>query len=285
MLSVSAASGAISKKAKLAVGPIGDIKYTDGTVVLSGESYAIIFTKAGETFAGFNADGTLKDSAKSVFAFAGTLNYESNGIIKGTEVAISQTSANYTALCLTPLDCSDGYFELYVVDSRVIGEGGVTNLADRAVAREDQTFKFPTSINAWVKVAGTSAVRYPTTSDFTTGISNYATIVNENKEITIINNIVQEFPAIEATPQPVITGVVYGGAAGGGTPALPKVTIGVTNTVATAMYRLVKSANVNFTPATTNAAVSGASAKTATLEFVDEYATEAAAFYKIVVDE
>ena len=161
-----------------------------------------------------------------------------------------------------------GRVQLYLLDTRI----SATELSP--MVENDEGDNFPSVINAIVPIEG----------------ATYSWTVLDANPHTITGTAAPQatdwtvFKAIEATPVPVITGVVYGGAAGGGTPALPKVTIGVTNTVATAMYRLVKSANVNFSPATTNAAVSGASAKTATLEFVDESATETAAFYKIVVE-
>ena len=39
-------------------GTVGPDKYADGTTVVDGESYALVWTPAGSEFAGFNADGS-----------------------------------------------------------------------------------------------------------------------------------------------------------------------------------------------------------------------------------
>jgi len=44
--------------------------YADGTAVLDGECYALVWTKAGATFAGFAADGTAVGSDSKVVVFA-----------------------------------------------------------------------------------------------------------------------------------------------------------------------------------------------------------------------
>jgi len=49
---------------------VGPDKYEDGTSVIDGEFYALVWTKAGTAFAGFNADATLKDPANSTLVAA-----------------------------------------------------------------------------------------------------------------------------------------------------------------------------------------------------------------------
>ena len=46
----------------------GPDKYSDGTTVVDGEKYALVWTPDGETFAGINADGTAAGASKVVFA-------------------------------------------------------------------------------------------------------------------------------------------------------------------------------------------------------------------------
>lgn len=43
---------------------VGPDRYADNTVVADGETYALVWTPASETFAGFNADGTAKGGSK-----------------------------------------------------------------------------------------------------------------------------------------------------------------------------------------------------------------------------
>ena len=40
--------------------------YTDGTIVMDGECYALVWSPAGTTFSGFNADGTAASSRDRV---------------------------------------------------------------------------------------------------------------------------------------------------------------------------------------------------------------------------
>lgn len=49
----------------------GPDQYKDGSTVVDGEMYALIWTKAGSTFAGFAADGSLVDAAASQLVVAG----------------------------------------------------------------------------------------------------------------------------------------------------------------------------------------------------------------------
>ena len=49
----------------------GPDQYKDGSTVVDGEMYALVWTKAGSTFAGFAADGSLVDAAASQLVVAG----------------------------------------------------------------------------------------------------------------------------------------------------------------------------------------------------------------------
>ena len=51
---------------------VGPDRYADGSVVVDGECYALVWSPAGKTFSGFNADGTPVSSRDRV-VLAGAL--------------------------------------------------------------------------------------------------------------------------------------------------------------------------------------------------------------------
>lgn len=51
----------------------GPDRYADGTTVLDGESYALVWTREGVPFAGFNVDGSVVDAANAALLYAGPL--------------------------------------------------------------------------------------------------------------------------------------------------------------------------------------------------------------------
>lgn len=96
----------------------GPDKYKDGTKVLDGECYALVWTKAGETFGGFNADGTLVDAADiSKFVVAAPL--AKNAHCPPTIFQISADDAE---------QYKGGTFALYLLDTRVMGADGQVTL-------------------------------------------------------------------------------------------------------------------------------------------------------------
>lgn len=58
-----AVSAAWADKVVLEFRSVGPDKYADGTTVMDGEYYALVWVKDGATFAGYKADGTLVDAA------------------------------------------------------------------------------------------------------------------------------------------------------------------------------------------------------------------------------
>lgn len=92
----------------------GPDAYADGTVVLDGESYALVWTKTGVSFAGFLADGTVADAENS--ACLVTVPYAKDGhcptICFQLSAALAETYA-------------DGTFSIYLLDTRIAdGNGG-----------------------------------------------------------------------------------------------------------------------------------------------------------------
>ena len=86
----------------------GPDTYADGTPVMDGEVYALVWAKTGSAFAGFNADGTLVDATN-------------NKLVSAAPIATAQhcppvmymlTGAN------SDLDAT-GSFSVYLMDTRV----------------------------------------------------------------------------------------------------------------------------------------------------------------------
>ena len=93
----------------------GPDKYADGTPVLDGEVYALVWTKTGTTFAGFNADGTVVDAENSKLV-------SSAPIATGSHcppVMYMLTGAN------SDLDAT-GSFSVYLLDTRVKSAAATT---------------------------------------------------------------------------------------------------------------------------------------------------------------
>lgn len=93
----------------------GPDKYADGTPVLDGEVYALVWTRAGTTFAGFNADGTVVDAENSKLV-------SSAPIATGSHcppVMYMLTGEN------SDLD-SKGSFSVYLLDTRVKSAAATT---------------------------------------------------------------------------------------------------------------------------------------------------------------
>ena len=93
----------------------GPDKYADGTPVLDGEVYALVWTKAGTTFAGFNADGTVVDAENSKLVSAAPIATDSHC----PPVMYMLTGAN------SDLDAT-GSFSVYLLDTRVKSAAATT---------------------------------------------------------------------------------------------------------------------------------------------------------------
>jgi len=91
----------------------GPDTYADGMTVLDGETYALVWTRGGTPFAGFNADGSLVDAAASAVLYAGAV--AANGACPEMTFAIDSD-------VLAALG-SGGSFALHVLDTRQFGAG------------------------------------------------------------------------------------------------------------------------------------------------------------------
>ena len=105
-----AASAAIDD-ALLAFSTVGPDKYADGTTVLDGECYALVWTKNGATFGGIAADGTAVAETDEIVLLA--------PVAKGGRcpyVLFQIDSATADRL-------ADGTYGVYLLDTRVAANG------------------------------------------------------------------------------------------------------------------------------------------------------------------
>lgn len=138
MLGVLAAAVASAAQNDLRVTfrSVGPDTYKDGTAVLNGEFYALVWTAAGQTFPGFQADGSLA---------AGT----------GSELIVSVPHASrgkcaFTAHQIPAADAgkyADGAFALYLLDTRN-ADGSLAAAVDGK----------PAAVNGYEKVAEATGV-------------------------------------------------------------------------------------------------------------------------------
>ena len=95
----------------------GPDKYADGSAVLNGESYAVVWTKDGATFGGLTAEGTvISENDKLVFIAP---------IAKDARCPLSVLSISAEAM----EQYKNGTFSLYLLDTRVKKSDGKTGLA------------------------------------------------------------------------------------------------------------------------------------------------------------
>ena len=108
-----AATAAIDD-ALLAFSTVGPDKYADGTTVLDGECYALVWTKTGATFGGIAADGSaVADTDKIVLVAA----LARDGHCPNVLFQIDSATADALA---------DGTYGVYLLDTRVAAADGTT---------------------------------------------------------------------------------------------------------------------------------------------------------------
>lgn len=106
---------AVNENASLVtLGTQGPDTYADGTAVLDGERYALVWTRSGKEFAGFNLDGSVVDAARSAVLCACPL-------AKGGRCP--KTTFVIDPLVLSALKGS-GSFSLYLLDTRLFAADG-----------------------------------------------------------------------------------------------------------------------------------------------------------------
>lgn len=89
----------------------GPDTYADGSTVLDGETYALVWVKDGATFAGFLADGSVADAENSACVI--TVPYAKDGCCP--PICFQVSAGKYEG----------GSFAIYLLDTRIAdGEGG-----------------------------------------------------------------------------------------------------------------------------------------------------------------
>ncbi len=129
-MGLAVASFAAMDDALLTFATQGPDKYADGTTVLDGECYALVWTANGAEFGGFKADGTPAAATDKLILCAPLAK---NG-------ACVQTLFQIPAETAAALE-GKGTYSVYLLDSRVKAADGTTTLAKRDAAN------FPVLVN------------------------------------------------------------------------------------------------------------------------------------------
>lgn len=113
-LAAAVAASAADNDTLLTFSTQGPDKYADGTTVLDGEVYAVIWTKAGSEFGGIATDGTLLSADDAIVAWNTAAQ---NGACKETTFVIDADKAAARG---------DGTYGVYLLDTRVADADGNT---------------------------------------------------------------------------------------------------------------------------------------------------------------
>jgi len=120
VVGVAVSAFAVGEDATLVtLGTKGPDTYADGKVALDGEYYALVWTRTGSVFAGFNVDGSVVAPTTDAVLYAGPK--AKNGCCPKTTFAIDKAVLNALK--------GSGSFALYLLDTRAFGAngaGGVT---------------------------------------------------------------------------------------------------------------------------------------------------------------
>ena len=182
LLLAGSASAGLDDKV-LVFSSTGTDRYADGTPVADGECYALVWSPAGQAFAGFNADGTAASPADRVVLAAPL----------AKDGRCPETLFQVPAAEAAPLE--GGTWSVCLVDTRTAAgvPAGAANGAPKRVNRWS-------AVQGGVKVVGASALG-ATVAPPTRGVSAGARATT-----------LSEVPA--SAPQPTITAMdVVGGAA------------------------------------------------------------------------
>lgn len=167
--------------------------YKDGTTVLNGEFYALVWVANGAAFKGFKADGTLASTDGNALISLGPA--ASGGRLPKVKATVpSSKAASY----------ANGSYKVVLLDTRD-ADGSLP------VDTEGKRPMVPSKVNGYSVIAGN-----------TTFSGVYA--MKLTVETSIAVSIVSEVPA--GTPSPVITGIRLENGDGG-----QKAVLTVTNTV------------------------------------------------------
>ncbi len=176
----------------------GPDKYADGTEVLDGECYALVWTKAGAMFAGLKADGTPVAETDKVILVA--------PVAKGGRCP----TILYQIPAATADALTDGAYGVYLLDTRVKATDGSTTLAGFADGK-------PVAVNAQaaVGVSTTASSAGQASMAAATAVGGAAVMAETIIDVPKITGLKVEGAKIQVTVagmSPVATYKVYTGA-------------------------------------------------------------------------
>lgn len=116
---ISSAVFAAANDVLLTFSTQGPDKYSDGTSVLDGECYALVYTPKGKTFAGFAADGTEADPATGKIVLCAPVAKNGHCPYVAFQIDADVAAAEYPS----------GTWAVYLLDTRRYDVNGVAKLA------------------------------------------------------------------------------------------------------------------------------------------------------------
>ena len=138
----------------------GPDTYADGTTVLDGESYALVWTKAGATFGGISADGKLLSANDKIVLVAGVAE---GGKCPTTVFEIE--AADFEAY-------EGGSFALYLLDTRVKDADGKVSVA----GVDAFALNAPKSVNAIGAATATTSAKSSSTSSSSLNLASASAV-------------------------------------------------------------------------------------------------------------
>ena len=141
---ISAAAFAAADNLVLTFETQGPDTYADGSTVLNGECYALVWVRNGHSFAGITVSGELSDPANNKLLLVAP--YASGGRCPTVMFEIDSAIA-------AELGLEDGQFAVYLLDTRVADESG-----NKTVAGVDASGKINT-VNGYGAVTTTGEVK------------------------------------------------------------------------------------------------------------------------------
>lgn len=120
----------------ITVGTTGPDKYADGSVVLDGERYALVWSQT--EFAGFNADGTLVNKDDAVLAV----------VPRAKGGCCPEFAFEVSASIVT----KGGKISLWLLDTRVYGEDNAVSFAKATSATQVEAVTAAAAANATISV-------------------------------------------------------------------------------------------------------------------------------------
>ena len=127
---------------KLKFSSTGPDKYADGTVVMDGEVYALVWVKEGASFAGIKADGSLVDTANNALMVAAPIakNGRCPTVVFFVDEADAKTGGSYQVFLLdTRVSVADAAGNVKIAPAGVASDGSLKVVKSSAAVAEATT--------------------------------------------------------------------------------------------------------------------------------------------------